>query len=205
MLRYSLATLCLALLYVSVACAALVNATPLWQSVAITMAIAVMVAGTLAAVYWRERAREFAIGFAVTGWIYFILAYTTVVPIRSQLITQMANDALYAAIHEQQAVGPYAVSVRMLQTPSGPVTTQSLVYTAPPAPAEVPLTLPQPAPAPLAAAPVMQLPPRPVAITAPPVDAYSFGNIGHSIWVVLVACLGGAVAQLFSRRSRSEP
>ena len=75
MLRYSLGSLFLVLLYLSIGCAALANASGLWPQVSITLTLAILVLFSLGAIFWRERRRVFAIGFAATGWLYFLLVF----------------------------------------------------------------------------------------------------------------------------------
>ena len=67
MLRYSLGSLFLALLYLSIGCAALVNASGVLPQVAITLTLAILVLFSLGAIFWTERRRVFAIGFSATS------------------------------------------------------------------------------------------------------------------------------------------
>ena len=92
MLRYSLASLFLILLYFSIGCAALVNATGIWPQVAVTLAVAILLVMTLAAVCWKEKARMFALGFSISGWAYFLLIFasTTLVALYARMTQYLA-------------------------------------------------------------------------------------------------------------------
>ena len=59
MLRFSLGSLFLALLYLSIGCAALANASGIWPQVAVTLTLAILVVFSLGAIFWTAR-REVA-------------------------------------------------------------------------------------------------------------------------------------------------
>lgn len=199
MLRYSLASLLAVLLYASIGCAALVNANGLWPQVAVTMAVVTLLVGTLAAICWQGASRAFALGFAVSGWLYFLLVFTVFSEGRHYLLTSTSVDFLYSTIHGDQtaAATPY-----LYPTQASP----ALLRVVPP-PAIPPVPAPQP-PQPVTTqvlAPTPAVAPASYAFygtTRGPdyVDHTSFANIGHSLWAVIIGCLGGALAQLFSRR-----
>jgi hypothetical protein len=95
MLRYSLGSLFLALLYLSIAFAALVNATGIWPQVAVTLTLAILILFSLGAIFWSERRRVFAIGFSATGWLYFLLVFSDVTNVRPYLLTDFATNQLF--------------------------------------------------------------------------------------------------------------
>ncbi len=72
-MKFSLAALLLLILLVAVGCAALVDANDTWRQTTVTLALSVLLIATLAATVNRSRA--FALGFAVAGWIYLLLAF----------------------------------------------------------------------------------------------------------------------------------
>lgn len=199
MLRYSLTTLFLILVYVCIGSAALANATGIWPQVAVTISVTILLMFTLAAICWKERARYFALGFSITGWTYFLLIFTSVLNVRSYLLTDTAVNLLFTAIHQDQPASNYQIVVQTVQTPNGMATTKMLRLprnvTPPPAPTA---TLPSPSPYYYSARAAYTAP-----VTAPPtVDSVSFSNIGHSLWAVLLACIGGVVAQVLYARSK---
>ena len=201
MLRFSLGSLFLALLYSSVACAALVNANGIWPQVAVTLTVAILLASTLAAIFAAQGRRVFAIGFSATGWLYLLLVLSDVTNIRPLLLTDAAMNRLYSVLHAGPP-SPYGLQYARVATanPQGPV--QPLVYTTPvPAPTYVRRTGPRDFLAP----PVLPVPPPgsyAVALAEPVVDPITFANIGHSIWAVMVGLMGGAVGQVLYTRSR---
>lgn len=202
MLRYSLGSLFLVVLYVSVACAALVNATGIWPQVAITLTLAILVLFSLRAVFGNERWRVFSIGFSALGWLYILLVFSDVTSIRPYLLTETATNKLYQMMHADQT-GQYRFVVQTTATPNGLGTVQRVVYATPSPP-------PQPAPGqptPLAVYPspaytATALPAGIRVANAMYVDPQSFANIGHSLWAVIVAFIGGVTAQVFYANRR---
>ncbi len=180
MLRYSLGSLFLALLYLSVGCAALVNATGIWPQVAITLTVAILVLFSLSAIFWTERRRVFAIGFTATGWLYFLLVFSDVTSVRPYLLTETALNRLFTTMHGEQNA-TYGLVVRTAWTPNGPAGVQTAVYTV-----SVPIPgVPGPyngnfTPAPVYSAPgVRPAPPTAylsLAAGQPFVDSRSFAN-----------------------------
>ena len=199
MLRYSLGSLFLALLYLSVGCAALVNATGIWPQVAITLTVAILVLCSLGAIFWTERRRVFAIGFSATGWLYFLLVFSSVTSVRPYLLTETAMNRLFTTMHGvqyvQNSVVYQAIAANGMQT---------AVYTAP----LLNPRIPGPPVASYAPAPVNSVPgvqPNTLGLTyaavavQPVVNLRSFANIGHSMWAVIVAFAGGVTAQLLAK------
>lgn len=201
MLRYSLGSLFLTLLYLSVGCAALVNATGVWPQVAVTLTLAILAVFSLGAVFWTERRRVFAIGFSVTGWLYFLLVFSDVTNVRPYLLTESATNQLYVTMHGAQTT-PYYQRYQPLTASIRP-RVQATVYAAPVPP---PLLPPPPPAGSNTPTPVYSMPlPAPNATYTPVaaltqfVDMRSFTNIGHSMWAVIVAFIGGITAQLLAK------
>lgn len=203
MLRYSLGSLFLALLYLSIGCAALVNATGVWPQVAVTLTLAILVVFSLGAIFWTERRRMFAIGFSATGWLYFLLVFSDVTNVRPYLLTESATNQLFITMHGEQ-VAPRIV-YQTVMTANGRSSVKTAVYATPV------LSPPVPAgsntPAPVYSAPVWQ----PAIQTAPAyptsgqfVDSQTFANIGHSLWAVIIAFAGGITSQLLAKKSRNQ-
>ncbi|MDP6558101.1 MAG: hypothetical protein QGG71_25775 [Pirellulaceae bacterium] len=189
MLRYSLGSLFLALLYLSVGCAALVNATGIWPQVAITLTIAILVLFSLGAIFWTERRRVFAIGFMATGWMYFLLVFSDATSVRPYLLTETAMNRLFVTVH-----GAEYVSNRAVYQAVGVSGIQTAVYTAP---------VPPPLPPPFVNVGKSPTPTYyPTVAVRPTVDPRSFANIGHSMWALIVAFAGGVTAQLLAKRKK---
>jgi hypothetical protein len=209
MLRYSLGSLFLALLYLSTGCAALVNSSGVWPQVAITLTLAILVVFSLGAIFWTERRRVFAIGFSATGWLYFLLVFSDVTNVRPYLLTESATNQLFVAMHSKQ-MGPYNIVYQTVTTPNGTSQVQTAVYAAPVLPP--PLLGPSPAgsitPTPRYAlqpyAPAAYPPYSSIAVGRQFVDPQSFANIGHSLWAVMIAFAGGTTAQLLARSRKQE-
>lgn len=199
MLRYSLGSLFLLLLYLSIGCAALVNATGIWPQVAVTLTLAILVLFSLAAIFWTERRRVFAIGFSATGWLYFLLLFSDVTNVRPYLLTESLMNRLFITMHGEQ-MAPRLV-YQTVTTANGPPSLQTAVYATP--------VLPSPLPGPTgsnAPTPYWQAYPFPVALspasTQQYVDPQSFANIGHSLWAVIIALAGGITAQVLAKRQK---
>jgi hypothetical protein len=75
-MRYSLASLFVAVLFVALGCLALVNASDLVRDITITVTVALLMVATHAAFFAGKRWRDFAGGFAVIGWLYFFVAFS---------------------------------------------------------------------------------------------------------------------------------
>lgn len=205
MLRYSLGSLFLTLLYLSIGCAALVNASGVWPQVAITLTLAILVVFSLGAIFWTERRRVFAIGFSATGWLYFLLVFSDVTNVRPYLLTESATNQLFTTMHSKQ-MGSYNIVYQTVTAPNGTSQVQTAVYAAP--------VLPPPLPGPSPAGSITPTPAyalQPYAPAAYPfsyssigvgrqfVSPQSFSNIGHSLWAIIVAFVGGVTAQLLAK------
>ncbi len=200
MVRFSLASLMLILVYASISCAALVHATGIWPQVAVTMTVVVLLLFTLGAVFWQGAARVFAVGASITGGIYFLLVFTSVLNVREFLLTETAVRYLFNTIHSSPATANPTTVQSVQNTAFGPVVAQRVVYMAPATPAPpLPATPQRPIVA-AAPPPPRALPSYYSATFAAGVQPAMFGSIGHSIWSVILACCGGLLAQVIARR-----
>ena len=96
MLRFSLGTLLLLVLVACFGCAALVNASPLWEQITLSLTVAVLSLATIGAVYLPPQARAFFGGFALLGWIYLVLVtIPSFDAIKPRLLTTTAISTLY--------------------------------------------------------------------------------------------------------------
>jgi hypothetical protein len=192
MFRYRLSSLFLGLLYLSIGFAALVNASGVWPQVAVTMTVAILTLVSLAALFWVERKRAFAIGFSATGWLYFLLVSSSVTNVRPYLVTDTATIILFATIHTEPAA-PIGFVWETGATAAGPVRVRRVMYPAAPvvAPPPIPSTT-------VAAGPTLGFSTTPAG---PQIDFDAFSNIAHSLWAVVVGLIGGITAQLLYARS----
>jgi hypothetical protein len=83
--RFHLGTLVIVILVLGVGIAALRESSDLWESGIFTLTIGVLLTSILRAVHSSESRRAFWIGFALFGWVY--LALTFMPSIESRLIT----------------------------------------------------------------------------------------------------------------------
>lgn len=177
MIRFSLTTLFVVVLFAAIGCAAFVNANDLWRQTIVTATVAALVIATLAAVVRQSQSRVFALGFAVTGWIYLVLVFVSAFGLRDDLLTDKAVTGLFATIHGEQA--SQQQSVRTVAFP--PVGTRVA-----------------------AGETIMKLwdvsTGQAVSANAggQKVELKNFADIGHSLWVIIVACLGGVVARVLA-------
>jgi hypothetical protein len=72
--RFSIRGLMVVIVLLCLAFAALRFPTPLWANIWFSLTVAALTLAVPAAVYRRGDQRAFWVGFAVCGWVYFILA-----------------------------------------------------------------------------------------------------------------------------------
>ena len=182
MMRFSLATLLLAVLIAAIGCAALVNANDLWRQTMVSVVVTMLVVATLAATVRRGQSRVFALGFAVTGWIYLVLVYVSVCGLRADLLTDKVVAVLFTTIHGDEASQQLSIqNVAFTSSGSRYLTSSNnggiVIWN---------------------------------TSTGQPVTANggrnvnNFADIGHTVWVVIVAWLGGVVAKVLAIRNPTE-
>ena len=104
MLKFSLASLLAVVFCAAVGSAALANATDLWRQITVTLAVVCLLLATLVAVFSRAQARLFAGGFAMTGWLYLMLAFVSLFGLQDDLLTDKAIQWLGETIHADDGV-----------------------------------------------------------------------------------------------------
>jgi len=77
MFRYSTLTLLVVVLVVALFSAALANPSHLWRQVTVTVTVVVLVSFTLLAALNSSSRKPFALGFAIVGWVYFVLTFAS--------------------------------------------------------------------------------------------------------------------------------
>jgi hypothetical protein len=90
--RFTVASLLGLVLFAAVGTAALRAATDLWDSIVFSATVLVLLAAVLLAVHRTERKRAYWLGFALVGWVY--LGVSLVPPVASRLLTTAALGAV---------------------------------------------------------------------------------------------------------------
>lgn len=111
MLRFSLASLLAVISFVALGSAALANATDLWRQITVTLTVICLLLATLAAVFSQGQTRLFAGGFALTGWLYLMLAFVSAFGLRDDLLTDSVIQWLGDAIHGEDGVASLGQTV----------------------------------------------------------------------------------------------
>jgi len=224
MARVSIAGLMGFVLVAALGFAGLKQATELWASGFQAGTVIALILGVLTAIQARGRGRAFWSGFAIAGWVYFLLVFGVLTPteLRSPTpLTQYWLDRLEAILHPSPGFGRIGITY----VTQGNVTTAPLTFSTstmtptgpPPLLAPTPLLTPAPAPVPAPAsapAPVPELAPAPVGVltgtvySAPmifptvPANTIStnFRQISHSLATLLLAFLGGLYSLILADR-----
>jgi hypothetical protein len=180
-LRFTLAELMAAVIFIELGFAALRSASPLWASAVFTLTVAVLLVAVLGAMARRGRARMTWAGFALFGRVYL---GTTFGP--------------WATVHGVTAP-PYVTrwpldywdsklwSVHRVEThQSGEELFSRFTPVLPPPPVAAPLS---PALAPTPRAPLVLTP-----------DAFQFRRIGHCLAAILFGLVGAVLGRLLATR-----
>lgn len=98
--RFSIANLLLFIVALGVSFAALRNPSQLWANAWFSVALATLTIAVLAAVYRRGKRRAFWVGFASCGWLYLVLALGPWLEsaVGSFLVTTAILDVVYPQI-----------------------------------------------------------------------------------------------------------
>jgi hypothetical protein len=189
MLRYSLAGLLIAIVVVSVGCAAITHPTPLWSQIVFTAVVVMLLAATTAAIVGGPR--PFAAGFAVFGWGYLLLASGPwSVTVRPHLLTETALARLEPLVVDPGAV--YMTGAGLGGPMSGfgggwggVLTGGSTVWLTPTQPYNS----------------VAYFPPNPYGYPVSEGNPW-LRQIGHTLWAILFAAAGGALARFAAARKK---
>lgn len=175
-LRHSIRTLTFAVAVVALGTAALRSATELWASAMFTLTLAILATAILGALFHRGN-RPFWTGFALFGWGYLVLAigpwFTS--EIQPQLVSSTVLNLLYVRLHSTSAEKAYVVKRQVASSPA-------------------PTTFPW---ASTGGSSVTYTTVRPPGRSV----RTSFLRIGHSLFALLAALLGGVIARFFANRS----
>ena len=155
-------TLFVVVLVLAVFCAAFVTPTVLFWQATTSLTLVVLMCFTWLALLSRSR-NPFALGFAVTGWIYFVLVFSILVlPETECLPTNWVLEEFAHALHED------------LTDMEGPIGAIRPIYTS--------------------------------SLEADEEAKYHrFENIGHCLWTLIFATIGGLATTWLARRENSPP
>lgn len=182
--RFSVSSLMVLIVLLAAAFAALRTPSPLWANVWFSIALASLVLAIPAAVYRRAADRAFWVGFAACGWVYFVLA------LAPWFQTEMGFQLLTTTILDVMA--PYIVQKEyLLRTYIG-------AFNPPFAPVH---------PTPWQSWNLPEFPPENPWRMVGYVPLFCPGlylRIGHAVFCVVVAFLGGVVIRAVALR-RPDP
>jgi hypothetical protein len=213
MLKFSLGMLFFIVTVAGLGCAALANPIMLWAEVMVAVTILFLLAGLVAALVGHRRSRVFAIGFAVVGWVYFVLALTEIGLPDERLVTTRFVTWIYKIRMDARpgvsSPNPYGGPIAA-EDPFGTPPELEDLFTDPPA-AEDPFGDPPAEPS----GSGYGYPPNPFGSPPATTDPYgsmqwsayrapsAMKDIGHSLWALVLACFGGMLAQFFRTPSRA--
>jgi hypothetical protein len=110
MFQFPLRALLLCVVAVAIGCAALVHPTDLWGRVVVTVTVVILIASALAAIFGQGSLRVSAGGFAVAGWLHFLLTFSPWLDIREHLLTSQVLEILEKSIHGETGRTPATIS-----------------------------------------------------------------------------------------------
>jgi len=179
-MRFSLKWMLGAVALVGFGCVALYNANEAWAMAAHALTIVVLLVAILGSIYLRPRA--FYLGMCIFGWGYLILTY--VPPMRDSARPLAATDALLDVIHRRMQ---YDIVVdNPFANPDDPFGGYALTFGNPPGTVATPNEIP-------VDAFVFQM----------PIEKH-FQTVGHSLFALVFAIIGGVVGQCFSRGAKCD-
>jgi len=194
-LRFSLATLMCAVCASAFACAALRFASELWASLVFTVTFGLLLVGVLGVALRQGPARAFWLGFSVFGWAYVVLAFGWFgINVSHQLLTtkllayalpklqQTANSPAIVAVSSAGQV----YSVPLVRRRNLPLSPDEALVVAAGADKTVKLWN----------ATTVSLP----GVQLPSWD--HFQRVGHSLFGLLIALVGGLSAVLISHAGK---
>ena len=181
MVRFSLLTLSGVVLVAAIGSAALANPTDIWRQVIVTGTVGILLIAILRAVSKRPLSR-FALGFTVTGWLYFVLTFSGVLGVREHLLTEQSVVWLHGKIHDDPAAVAQSNLVQYRLPGPGSVVVPQRIGSAWPAPIYAPAAL--------------------AGYTTSPMlpSSHNFAVVGRSLWTLILATIGGLFASWLGRR-----
>jgi hypothetical protein len=183
-MRFSLGTLLLVVAFVGLGSAAFARPSQLWVEAMVTLTVSFLFAASVAAIVGAGRTRIFAAGFAIVGWLYFLLTFGGFADVKQSLLT--TRSIAWVNAWRQQPEGESYKDLALYTfdsaaTSNRPVELNSFVFRGQSLMA-IKANLGRPASI------------QPAAL-----------SIGHALWTILLAVLGGAFAQVVHKRTTPNP
>lgn len=207
--QFSIRSLLVAVTIAAVGIAALLNANPWWEAGAWLIALGMLACSILLCIYRREMQRAYWLGFAIFGGLYLgLLVFTSLTSWNYQLLPSQLSQLAYEWVMPDSRRSQYLAQPA---NPLSPATTTAYSYTGF-GPYQPPNTTFVPAP-PVAVVPTYSPAPLPVGSPAPATGAFGaawtpnaqyvpperFVSIGHTLWLLLAAAIGGKICQWIYR------
>jgi hypothetical protein len=179
--------------------AALRTSSPYWASAMVSLAVLALLGSVVASLWGRHRAGWS--GFAVFGWGYFVLTFTSPFRdvVRPHLITSVAIVESYRLLYPQ--VRADVTNVAYLPGAGVPVGSTAVAMGGPahmPAPQFVAVAGGGPRP-------IIPIAPGGVAVPSGPNRFYTFECSAHAAFTLAIAGLGGLFATIVAYRADGVP
>jgi hypothetical protein len=207
LLQFSVRSLLVAVTIAAVGIAALLNANHWWEAGTWLVALGLLGSGILLCIYRRGEQRAYWLGFVIFGGLYLglVLITSLVSQYHDMLPTQLLHLA-YDQVIPDEARSEYtqpppallpattavttAYTYQVLATPQ----TGAVTYAPPPSIVPAPPTVAYANP--LSASPYLtpNWAPNPSFVSP-----HKFISIGHSLWLLLIAAIGGKLCQWICR------
>lgn len=206
-MKHTIAGLMILVLACGIAIASLKNASELWAGILLSLVLGVLATSLLAFLNRRGAIRAFWQGFAIFGWGYLVLSSAPW--FAEQVAPKLPTTALLTYAHER--VHPNTTTVTGMinfgvgsASPSGSIsivqvqTVGTPLISAQPASGAV---VPPPAPGNAAAQPAGSTT-QPTTIIWMLSNLDQFQRVGHCLFALLAAYLGGVIGRWFHRSNR---
>lgn len=187
-LRFTIANLLGVVLFVAIAFAALREATDLWESGLFTLTLGLLATAVLLAIHRTRERRAYWLGFALFGAVYLVASLVPL--IESRLLTTKGLAYLAAQIPRRDRFLSFIWDVSTSSNPSGPggpngsLPTVGYAATSPPQ----------------GAVQVWQASSG-IFLARPFGASENFLQIGHSLFTLLAALVGGFLSRRLAARS----
>ena len=206
--QFSIRSLLVAVTIAAVGVAALLNANVWWEAGTWLVALALLGSGILLSIYRQEEQRAFWLGFAIFGGLYLgLIVITAVTGPYYELAPSQLLQLAYRSVIPADGQSQYVPSSGSSSSTGSAAAAVSYVYTvvspSPYSSSAVPPPVQTLAATPSTSGPTPILNPALYASSMPNPDyvpVEKFVSIGHSLWLLLAAAIGGKTCQLIYRR-----
>jgi hypothetical protein len=204
--RVSIAVLLTGIALVGVTLAALIHPSPLWGNAFYSLTLGTLTIVVLGAIHSRGRRRAFWVGFSVCGWAYFLAIFgpEPISRVQGELVTTSILEICYPLTIPKEAPGPVQGPAPAPPPTAGPK--RLSMSSAERGRVILAGAFGGGGNAPVAPTSVWELWTMADRVIGPAWDApRSFRYIGHSIFCLLFALIGGyAARRSFEIRERDE-